>query len=36
MTNPDNYIDDIDKILRWIFNKPIHEKPEIGEQICFC
>lgn len=29
-TEPSNYLDDFEKLLRWVFNKPLHLKPEIG------
>ena len=35
MSEPDNYADNFEKLLRWIFDKPLHKKPEIGKRPAF-
>lgn len=30
LSNPDTYSEEFDKLLRWIYDKPLHKKPEIG------
>lgn len=31
LSEPDSYADNFDKLLRWIYDKPLYKKPEIGE-----
>lgn len=31
LSEPDTYADNYEKLLRWVFNKPLYEKPEIGK-----
>ena len=31
LSEPDSYADNFEKLLRWIFNKPLYEKPELGK-----
>jgi len=35
LSEPDTYADNYDKLLRWVFNKPLYEKPEIGKTPAF-
>lgn len=35
MTDANNYTDGFDKVLRWIYDKPVYEKPEIGKKPSF-
>jgi len=34
-TNDDNYYDNLEKLTRWLFNKPLFKKPEIGKTPLF-
>lgn len=31
LSDPSAYAENFEKLLRWIFNKPVHKKPEIGK-----
>jgi hypothetical protein len=35
LSEPDNYGENFEKLLRWIFNKPLYIKPEIGKRPAF-
>ncbi len=35
LCDAENYSDNYEKLLRWIFNKPLHIKPEIGKKPSF-
>lgn len=35
MTDENNYTDSFEKILRWVYDKPVYEKPEIGKKPSF-
>lgn len=35
LCEPDTYAENYEKLLRWVFNKPLYEKPEIGEKPAF-
>lgn len=35
MSNNSTYVENFDKLVRWIFNKPLHVKPEIGKRPSF-
>lgn len=35
LSEPDNYVDNYEKLLRWIFDKPLHVKPNIGKRPTF-
>jgi len=35
LSEPDTYTDNYEKLLRWVFNKPLYEKPEIGKTPAF-
>jgi hypothetical protein len=35
LSEPDSYADNFDKLLRWVFDKPLYVKPEIGNAPAF-
>lgn len=35
LSEPDNYSENFEKLLRWIFDKPLYVKPEIGNRPAF-
>lgn len=35
LSEPDSYSENFERLLRWIYNKPLYEKPELGEQPAF-
>jgi hypothetical protein len=35
LSEPDNYADNFEKLLRWIYNKPLYTRPEIGKRPSF-
>ncbi|MEJ1407199.1 MAG: TIR domain-containing protein [Candidatus Sedimenticola sp. (ex Thyasira tokunagai)] len=35
LSEPDTYADNYEKLLRWVFNKPLYEKPELGKTPAF-
>ncbi|WP_336273160.1 SEFIR domain-containing protein [Vreelandella indica] len=35
LSEPDNYADNFEKLLRWIYDKPLHARPEIGKRPSF-
>lgn len=35
LSEPDTYAENFEKLLRWIFNKPLYEKPELGKMPAF-
>ncbi|HFQ4886707.1 TPA: TIR domain-containing protein [Vibrio vulnificus] len=35
LSEPDGYADNFEKLLRWIYNKPLYVKPEIGKKPSF-
>ncbi len=35
LSEPDTYAENYEKLLRWIFNKPLYEKPELGKVPAF-
>lgn len=35
LSEPDNYAENYDKLLRWVFDKPLHIKPELGKKPAF-
>jgi len=35
MTDANNYTDSFDKVLRWVYDKPVYEKPELGKKPSF-
>ena len=35
LSEPDNYTDNFERLLRWIYDKPLHKKPEIGKMPSF-
>lgn len=35
LSEPDNYADNFEKLLRWIFNKPLYTRPDIGKRPSF-
>lgn len=35
LSEPDNYADNFERLLRWIYDKPLHKKPEVGKMPSF-
>ena len=35
LSEPDNYADNFEKLLRWIYDKPLYPRPEIGKRPSF-
>lgn len=35
LSEPDNYSDNFEKLLRWVFDKPLYTRPEIGKKPSF-
>ena len=35
LSEPDNYADNFEKLLRWIYDKPLYTRPEIGKRPSF-
>ncbi len=35
LSEPNNYAENFDKLLRWIYNKPLYIKPELGKRPAF-
>ncbi|MGK7908755.1 MAG: hypothetical protein AB4040_16225 [Synechococcus sp.] len=35
LSEPDSYADNFEKLLRWIYNKPLYVKPEVGKKPSF-
>jgi len=35
LSEPDRYADNFERLLRWIFDKPLHVKPELGNEPSF-
>ncbi|MBD9643661.1 TIR domain-containing protein [Pantoea sp. PNT02] len=35
MSDANNYTDGFDKVLRWVYDRPVYEKPEIGKRPSF-
>lgn len=35
LSEPDSYAENFERLLRWVYNKPLYEKPELGEQPAF-
>jgi len=35
LTEPDSYTENFEKLLRWIYDKPLYKKPELGEPPSF-
>jgi len=35
LSEPDNYTDNFEKLLRWIYDKPLYTRPEIGKRPSF-
>lgn len=35
LSEPDSYAENFERLLRWIYNKPLYVKPELGEQPAF-
>ncbi|HHL2560768.1 TPA: SEFIR domain-containing protein [Yersinia enterocolitica] len=35
LSEPDSYIDNFEKLLRWVYNKPLFTRPDIGKQPSF-
>jgi hypothetical protein len=35
LSEPDNHGENFDKLLRWVYNKPLHVKPELGSRPAF-
>lgn len=35
LSEPDRYADNFEKLLRWIYNKPLYVKPEVGKKPSF-
>lgn len=35
LSEPDNYADNFERLLRWIYNKPLYTRPEIGKRPTF-
>ena len=35
LSEPDTYADNFEKLLRWVYNKPLYEKPELGKAPAF-
>lgn len=35
LSEPDNYTDNFEKLLRWIYDKPLYKRPEIGSRPSF-
>lgn len=35
LSEPDNYADNFEKLLRWVFDKPLYKRPEIGKRPTF-
>jgi len=35
LSQPDEYADDFEKLLRWIYNNPLYVKPEVGKKPSF-
>ncbi|MBC8944719.1 MULTISPECIES: SEFIR domain-containing protein [Xenorhabdus] len=35
LSEPDNYVDNFEKLLRWIYDKPLYIRPEIGKRPSF-
>jgi len=35
LSNPDVYADSFDQLLRWVYDKPLHEKPPLGKTPAF-
>ncbi|RRS07219.1 hypothetical protein EAG18_18360 [Pseudoalteromonas sp. J010] len=35
LSEPDNYVDNFEKLLRWVYDKPLYKRPEIGKRPSF-
>lgn len=35
LSSPDHYADEFERLVRWVFDKPLHVKPEIGKAPAF-